>query len=89
MIEELRIEHLGVIAAASVRPGPGFTALTGETGAGKTMVLTALEMLLGGRVDAAISEGASIEGIWSVPPDGPAARMVQDAGGLVDRKSVV
>ena len=84
MIEELRIEHLGVIAAASVRPGPGFTALTGETGAGKTMVLTALEMLLGGRVDAAISEGASIEGIWSVPPDGPAARMVQDAGGLVD-----
>ena len=38
-------------------PGPGFTAPTGETGAGKTMVLTALEMLLGGRVDAGIAEG--------------------------------
>lgn len=84
MIEELRIEHLGVIAAASVRPGAGFTALTGETGAGKTMVLTALEMLLGGRVDSAISEGASIEGVWSVTPDSPAAQMVQDAGGHVD-----
>ncbi len=84
MIEELRIEHLGVISAASVRPGAGFTALTGETGAGKTMVLTALEMLLGGRVDSAISEGASIEGVWSVTPDSPAAQMVQDAGGHVD-----
>ena len=84
MIEELRIEHLGVIAAASVRPGAGFTALTGETGAGKTMVLTALEMLLGGRVDSAISEGASIEGVWSVTPDSPAAQTVQDAGGHVD-----
>ncbi|HRY11066.1 MAG: DNA repair protein RecN [Actinobacteria bacterium] len=84
MIEELRIEHLGVIAAASVRPGPGFTALTGETGAGKTMVLTALEMLLGGRVDSAISEGASIEGLWTVSPDGPAAVKVMEAGGRVD-----
>lgn len=84
MIEELRIEHLGVIAAASVQPGPGFTALTGETGAGKTMVLTALEMLLGGRVDAAISEGASIEGLWRVSPDSPAAAKIIDAGGRVD-----
>lgn len=89
MIEELRIEHLGVIAAASVRPGPGFTALTGETGAGKTMVLTALEMLLGGRVDAGISEGASIEGVWSVPADSPAVQMVVEAGGLVDDGEIV
>ncbi len=89
MIEELRIEHLGVIAAASIRPGRGFTALTGETGAGKTMVLTALEMLLGGRVDAAISEGASIEGIWKVPQDSPAAQMVIDAGGLVDDAEIL
>jgi DNA repair protein RecN (Recombination protein N) len=89
MIEELRIEHLGVIAAASIRPGSGFTALTGETGAGKTMVLTALEMLLGGRVDAAISEGASIEGIWKVAEDSPAALMVIDAGGLVDDAEIL
>ena len=55
VISELRIEHLGVIGEAAVTPGPGFTALTGETGAGKTMILTALGMLLGGRVDAAIA----------------------------------
>ena len=83
MIEELRIEHLGVISAASVRPGAGFTALTGETGAGKTMVLTALEMLLGGRVDSAISEGASIEGVWSVTPDSPAMRAGLHSGDIV------
>lgn len=84
MISELRIENLGVITSACVRPGPGFTALTGETGAGKTMVLTALEMLLGGRVDAGIAEGASIEGVWEVPTDNPAIDLVQDAGGATD-----
>lgn len=84
MISELRIEHLGVIASAGVQPGPGFTALTGETGAGKTMVLTALEMLLGGRVDSAIADGASIEGLWEVPTEHPAAMMVEGAGGTTD-----
>lgn len=40
MIEEIRIENLGVIASARVELGPGLTAITGETGAGKTMLLT-------------------------------------------------
>ena len=84
MIAELRIEHLGVIASATVRPGPGFTALTGETGAGKTMVLSALELLLGGRVDSAIAEDASIQGLWEVPAASPAVQMIQGAGGAVD-----
>lgn len=84
MIGELRIENLGVIAAACVQPGPGFTALTGETGAGKTMVLTALEMLLGGRVDPAIAEGAAIEGLWEVAPEHPAVELVVQAGGRAD-----
>ncbi len=84
MIAELRIEHLGVIASATVRPGPGFTALTGETGAGKTMVLSALELLLGGRVDSAIAEDASIQGLWEVPAGSPAVQMIRDAGGAVD-----
>ena len=89
MLTEIRIEALGAISAATAEFGRGLTVLTGETGAGKTMVLTALEMLLGGRVDSAISEGASIEGVWSVAPDSPAAQMVQDAGGHVDHGEIL
>ena len=51
MIEEIRIDNLGVIGRAHVELGPGLTVLTGETGAGKTMVLTALNLLLGGKAD--------------------------------------
>ncbi|MEI2786252.1 MAG: AAA family ATPase [Candidatus Nanopelagicales bacterium] len=80
MISELRIQNLGVIAAATVAPGPGFTALTGETGAGKTMVLTALEMLLGGRVDPGIASGAAIEGAFEVPAGHPGLGLVEQAG---------
>jgi DNA repair protein RecN (Recombination protein N) len=89
VISELRIEHLGVIASACVQPGPGFTALTGETGAGKTMVLTGLEMLLGGRVDAGVADGASIQGVWDVDPDNPAVAKVRDAGGVADDGEVL
>ena len=53
MIEEIRIDDLGVIGRAHVELGPGLTVLTGETGAGKTMVLTALNLLLGGKADPA------------------------------------
>jgi DNA repair protein RecN (Recombination protein N) len=52
MIEEIGIERLGVIERARLPLGPGFTAVTGETGAGKTMVITALGLLLGGRADS-------------------------------------
>lgn len=79
MITELRIERLGVIGEATVTPGPGFTALTGETGAGKTMILTALGMLLGGRVDSAIAEGASVQGAFEVPAGHPALELAGDA----------
>lgn len=89
VLSELRIDHLGVIASAVVTPGPGFTALTGETGAGKTMVLTALEMLLGGRVDSAISEGARIDGLFDVPAGHPALALVEQAGGSSDDGEVL
>lgn len=52
MIEELRIRDLGVIEDAVLELGPGFTAITGETGAGKTMVLTGLSLLFGGKADS-------------------------------------
>ena len=51
MLEEVRITGLGVIDDAVLELSAGFTALTGETGAGKTMVVTALGLLFGGRAD--------------------------------------
>ncbi|MFW0787972.1 DNA repair protein RecN [Gordonia sp. CPCC 206044] len=52
MLEELSIEGLGVIEQASAQFHPGFTVLTGETGAGKTMIVTSLHLLSGARADA-------------------------------------
>lgn len=89
MIQELHIRGLGVIDEATVVPGPGFTALTGETGAGKTLVLTALGMLLGGRVDAALAENASVDGLFSLPASSPAMAAVAEAGGSTDSGELV
>lgn len=52
MIESISLRSVGVISSAELELGPGFIALTGETGAGKTMVLTALGLLLGERADS-------------------------------------
>ena len=54
MLTELHVEHLGVIERLDLVLGPGLTAVTGETGAGKTMLVEALELLVGGRADASI-----------------------------------
>lgn len=54
MWQQIRLESLGVIDSAELELGPGFTVVTGETGAGKTMVVTALGLLRGGRSDAAL-----------------------------------
>ncbi|HEX7405530.1 MAG TPA: DNA repair protein RecN, partial [Candidatus Nanopelagicaceae bacterium] len=53
-LEEITIRGLGIIDNASLDFGPGFTVLTGETGAGKTMILTALSLVLGGKSDGAL-----------------------------------
>jgi DNA repair protein RecN (Recombination protein N) len=88
MLEEVRITGLGVIDDALLELSPGFTALTGETGAGKTMVVTGLGLLFGGRADPARvrpgAERASVEGRLSIDADGPVARQVNDAGGDLD-----
>ncbi|GAA1206992.1 DNA repair protein RecN [Rhodoglobus aureus] len=88
MIEEISIRDLGVIASARLPLSPGFTALTGETGAGKTMVVTALGLLLGERADAttirADSNQASVEGRWVIDPQSAVAERVRDAGGDLD-----
>lgn len=93
MIEEISIENLGVIGRARLPLGPGFTALTGETGAGKTMVVTALGLLLGERADSgAIRSGsgqAVVEGRWIVDEAGPVAARVRDAGGELDAGELI
>ncbi|BDI22264.1 DNA repair protein RecN [Herbiconiux sp. L3-i23] len=88
MIEEIGIRGLGVIGEATLPLGRGFTALTGETGAGKTMVVTAVGLLLGERSDAGViragADRASVEARWLVPAAGVVADRVQDAGGSVE-----
>ena len=70
MLVELRVENLGIISDLLLTMGPGMTVITGETGAGKTLIVDALELLCGGRADAAfVREGADearVEGRVSV-----------------------
>ncbi len=88
MIEEMRLRDLGVIAEATLPMGPGFTAITGETGAGKTMVVTGLGLLMGARSDSGVvragADQATVAGVWIVPDAGPVADRVADAGGEVE-----
>ncbi|MFG3290438.1 DNA repair protein RecN [Streptomyces sp. NPDC048179] len=84
----MRIRSLGVIDDAVVELSPGFTAVTGETGAGKTMVVTSLGLLLGGRADPALvrigSEKALVEGRVTMPPGTSAAVRAEEAGAELD-----
>jgi DNA repair protein RecN (Recombination protein N) len=88
VLEEMRIRGLGVIADAVLELHPGLTVVTGETGAGKTMVVTGLGLLLGARADAGAvrsgTSGALVEGRVVVDPDGPVAKAATDAGAELD-----
>lgn len=88
MIEQMTLRDLGVIARATLQMGAGFTAITGETGAGKTMVVTGLGLLMGERSDAGtVRSGAAqavVEGVWIVPETGPVGDRVAEAGGDVE-----
>lgn len=86
-LDELTIRSLGVIDEARVPVGAGFTAITGETGAGKTMLVQALALLRGERADAGVIRAgearAAVQGVWIVD-DADAVALVEDAGGTVD-----
>jgi DNA repair protein RecN (Recombination protein N) len=88
VLEEVRIQGLGVIDDAVLELSPGFTVVTGETGAGKTMVVTGLGLLFGGRADPQrVRPGADravVEGRLSVPAEGRVADRVTEAGGELD-----
>ena len=93
MIEEIRIQGLGVIDSSTLELGPGLTVITGETGAGKTMEVTALGLLLGGRADSGAvrtgSRTARVEGVVVADRLPELAEAVEEAGGTVEEDRVV
>ena len=90
-LEEISIKSLGVIESSNIEFKPGLTVLTGETGAGKTMVLTALGLVLGSKSDSDLvragQERAIVTGKFAVPND--LATQIIDAGGEIEEESVV
>ncbi|HVE46569.1 MAG TPA: DNA repair protein RecN [Acidimicrobiales bacterium] len=91
MLAELRIRDLGVIAGVDLLLRPGMTAVTGETGAGKTLLVQAIDLLLGGRAEAALvragTSQAEVEGRFvagSATSDAGAAALTADAEAQVD-----
>jgi DNA repair protein RecN (Recombination protein N) len=93
MLEELSIAGLGVIDSAGLEFGPGLNVLTGETGAGKTMVVTALGLLLGARADSgAVRQGsprARVQGRLRVDPVSPVAMRAVEAGSDLDDDALI
>lgn len=91
MIEEISIWDLGVIEHAVLPLGPGYTVVTGETGAGKTMVTSALGLLTGKRADAGSvrhgAKSASVEAIVQTRANSDVAVRAADAGGSFDTDS--
>jgi DNA repair protein RecN (Recombination protein N) len=73
MIRTLRVRNFGVIEEIEVELGAGLTVMTGETGAGKSMLLDALMLLAGGRADSGMlrsgCDEASIEGVFALSPE--------------------
>ena len=88
MLEEITIENLGVISRTHLSLSSGLTAITGETGAGKTMLLTGLSLLMGGKADQtrvrAGAEQAAVEGRIGIAAASPARERIADAGGMID-----
>lgn len=86
MLTELVVTDLGVIEHADLSLGPGSTALTGETGAGKTLLVTALGLLSGARAGRSlVRQGAAearVEGRFSVPPNHPVLAAARACGAL-------
>jgi DNA repair protein RecN (Recombination protein N) len=93
MITELRIADLGVIKDATIGLHPGLTVVTGETGAGKTMVVSGLGLLLGGRADPRSvrggSERARVEGRFKIENPELLQRASQAGGELDDDELIV
>ncbi|MCK9898895.1 DNA repair protein RecN [Parafrankia colletiae] len=93
MLEEIRIRGLGVIDDAVLDLAPGLTVVTGETGAGKTMIVQGLGLLTGGRADYALVSSrlgrASVEARLVVPPDSALVKRVRELDGELDDDVII
>ena len=93
MIIDITISDLGVISQATLPLGPGLTVVTGETGAGKTMVVTALGLLLGARADSARvrsgSQASWVEGRFSLGASPEVLARAVDLGAAMDDDELV
>src|SRR6476619_1516047 len=63
MLVELHVVELGIVADLTLVLGPGLTAITGETGAGKTLLVEAIELLVGGRADPVLVRPGASEAV--------------------------
>ena len=88
MLEELEIHDLGPIHRALLTPAGGMTAITGETGAGKSMLLSAIRLISGGPASSGrVSPGASeawAQGVFAVDDRGGVAQEARDAGAVLE-----
>ena len=84
MLSELRLKNLAVIEAVTVSLGPGLNAVTGETGAGKSIVVDAILLVMGARAQPDLvrtgTDSAVIEAVFELEPDSPAAVVLEEAG---------
>lgn len=91
MLNELRIAKLGIIAENTLNFAPGFTAITGETGAGKTMIITGLGLLLGAKAESRLirygAAKARVEARWWITPS--QAAIIEDLGGEVEAEELL
>ena len=90
-LEEISIRNLGIIDTSSLELSKGLNVLTGETGAGKTMILTALSLLLGSKSDSSLvrhgSERLVTSATFSIPQS--LTSQIEDLGGLVEDGSLI
>jgi DNA repair protein RecN (Recombination protein N) len=93
MLEEIRIRSLGVINDAVLELSPGLNVLTGETGAGKTMIITALSLVLGGKTDSALvrtgAERAAVAARIQLKEGHPARQIAMAAGAEIEEESAI
>jgi len=84
MLQELTIRNFAIIEDLSIRFSPGLTILSGETGAGKSIIINAVNLLLGSRASAALirtgAESAELEALFDIPAGSEIARRMTDAG---------
>src|SRR5882762_3876490 len=94
MLREIRIRNFAVIDSVTVPFGPGLNVLTGETGAGKSMLIDAILLVRGARAQTDVirtdAETATVEAVFDVEPRGPVASVLEEAGlSLEDDQLVV